>query len=800
MRLRALDLRNFRRFEKESVEFGEGVIGVLGPNGAGKSTLVEALGWALFGSDAVQVMRTGKEDLRRAGAGPSEALSVVLEFEHDGVHYTVSREMRAKGTVDARLVADGKEIGAGTSAVTEAVRAAIGMDHETFFASVFSCQRDLDALADATPAVREGMFMKMLGIERVDRALEAVRESKRAEEAGLRTVDSIAAQAEAEDLPSRRAAVEGAIVSIKKRQEEAGRDLADEEAALEKAQVEQEEHERRRAAAASAQEDVRALEERLAAAEARAGALDAEVKETRQRAAQAEALEPRAKEYDTLAKEREATDVLRERHLRRGSLLEEKERIGKELGAARSRLSSLRSEAHDDEALEREEDERAAKESEARKERDASERARAEASGEAEALGRQKRDEEAHLADVRKRGEKGVCPTCERPLGQEHRQLEERLAEKVKELSKRVKEAEGRARESGEKGERASKLLAALEKKRKSIEAQKLKATSSRSALAELERQAERLGKRSTECEREIEGIGEVEFSEPKHRKLLDSLRMAEGARAEWLKLSEAAGRLPRMEKDLAKAKDEAVSAAEGLKEARTRLAATGFSPAAAEKAKNAVRDALARARAAREALGMIEKEMVRAENELKMLELRIAELEKLRERAKETRARFEEMVELEGLVKEFRGWLVSKVRPYVSDVASELFSQVTDGRYSRLELDEKYEPRILDGGKLYPLGRFSGGERDLASLCIRLAVARLLFDRSGSEINLLVLDEIFGSQDPERRRRVMHALSRLSTTFRQILLITHIDDVKEGVDSVIRVERGEEGSRVVVE
>ncbi|HLF06595.1 MAG TPA: AAA family ATPase, partial [Thermoplasmata archaeon] len=117
MRLRALELRNYRRFESASLEFGDGVVGVLGPNGAGKSTLVEALAWALFGSDAVQVMRTGKDDLRRAGAGPSEALSVVLDFEHDGVHYRVSREMRAKGTVDARFLADGKEIGSGASAV-----------------------------------------------------------------------------------------------------------------------------------------------------------------------------------------------------------------------------------------------------------------------------------------------------------------------------------------------------------------------------------------------------------------------------------------------------------------------------------------------------------------------------------------------------------------------------------------------------------------------------------------------------------------------------------------------------------
>jgi exonuclease SbcC len=61
--------------------------------------------------------------------------------------------------------------------------------------------------------------------------------------------------------------------------------------------------------------------------------------------------------------------------------------------------------------------------------------------------------------------------------------------------------------------------------------------------------------------------------------------------------------------------------------------------------------------------------------------------------------------------------------------------------------------------------------------------------------VNILILDEIFGSQDPNRKRSVMAALSRLSTQFRQIFLITHIEDVKESMNYVVKVEELEDGT-----
>jgi exonuclease SbcC len=78
----------------------------------------------------------------------------------------------------------------------------------------------------------------------------------------------------------------------------------------------------------------------------------------------------------------------------------------------------------------------------------------------------------------------------------------------------------------------------------------------------------------------------------------------------------------------------------------------------------------------------------------------------------------------------------------------------------------------------------------------MRLAISQLIAERSGvGGLNTVVLDEIFGSQDPERRRSILLALNGLSGTFRQILLITHIEDVRESVGAVVQVSAGGGGA-----
>jgi exonuclease SbcC len=61
------------------------------------------------------------------------------------------------------------------------------------------------------------------------------------------------------------------------------------------------------------------------------------------------------------------------------------------------------------------------------------------------------------------------------------------------------------------------------------------------------------------------------------------------------------------------------------------------------------------------------------------------------------------------------------------------------------------------------------------------------------------MLDEVFGSLDEGRRGNVLSLLEKLRNRFEQILIITHLDDVKDGVQHLIQVDYDERTGSAVV-
>ena len=148
-------------------------------------------------------------------------------------------------------------------------------------------------------------------------------------------------------------------------------------------------------------------------------------------------------------------------------------------------------------------------------------------------------------------------------------------------------------------------------------------------------------------------------------------------------------------------------------------------------------------------------------------------------------------LIELDKFFGHFLEKLNNQARPELSEYASRFLEELTDGRYSTLELNEKYEVCLFDDGEIKPV--ISGGEEDVANLCLRLAISQMIAQRSGRSLSLLILDEVFGSLDETRRNNVISLLNSLTNSFEQVILITHIEDIKEGVDNVVKVEYDEE-------
>jgi exonuclease SbcC len=132
------------------------------------------------------------------------------------------------------------------------------------------------------------------------------------------------------------------------------------------------------------------------------------------------------------------------------------------------------------------------------------------------------------------------------------------------------------------------------------------------------------------------------------------------------------------------------------------------------------------------------------------------------------------------------RAQLNAQLRPELSELATVFLRELIDSRTAELELDERYNISVLEDGIAKPV--LSGGEEDLANLVLRLAVSQMIAERSGQAFSLLVLDEVFGSLDETKRFNVVELLRGLADRFEQVILITHIESVREGIDQVISV------------
>jgi exonuclease SbcC len=147
---------------------------------------------------------------------------------------------------------------------------------------------------------------------------------------------------------------------------------------------------------------------------------------------------------------------------------------------------------------------------------------------------------------------------------------------------------------------------------------------------------------------------------------------------------------------------------------------------------------------------------------------------------------------------------------PELQERANELLQQLTEGRMSIYLTTEKDK---RDGGtkstldiiicdefaQLRPYETFSGGEAFRVNFALRIAISELLAVRSGVRIQTLVIDEGFGTQDREGIDLIKQAIQTILPKFEKIIIITHLDELKNAFPTRIEVTKDAAGSRYEV-
>lgn len=112
-------------------------------------------------------------------------------------------------------------------------------------------------------------------------------------------------------------------------------------------------------------------------------------------------------------------------------------------------------------------------------------------------------------------------------------------------------------------------------------------------------------------------------------------------------------------------------------------------------------------------------------------------------------------------------------------------------------KLIETLDILIADARGTRPYETYSGGEAFRVNFAIRLALARLLAQRSGTALQMLIVDEGFGTQDAEGCDRLVGALNAIASDFACILTVTHVPHFKEAFQARIEVFKTENGSQL---
>jgi DNA repair protein SbcC/Rad50 len=353
------------------------------------------------------------------------------------------------------------------------------------------------------------------------------------------------------------------------------------------------------------------------------------------------------------------------------------------------------------------------------------------------------REAEKKKGEVHRIGPDAKCPVCERELGGQYAHLMQHYADAVAAAEAQivVLRQESLALEREQAG--LGKQRQALEKKRQFLSSQRLEAEGVKATVRNIDLEVKREQQRLAVIAGEVLKVGAVMFNE---KEFLAAVRLSKELYERYHKMLDLQN-----------------TAREVL-----------------EKQRLMIRDLDGEGR-------------VQAEQE-RTLQEQIARQEHLERQLKEVSVEKQQLSMLGELMTGFRTHLISQVRPTLSAYASDLLDQLSDGKYTILEFDEDYNISVYDNGQAFGIERFSGGEEDLANLCTRLAISEIITERAGSTFNFVVLDEIFGSQDSGRRRKILSALDGFSAKFRQIFLITHIEEIKNSVEHVMSITENDDG------
>ena len=801
MIIRQLTLRNYKQYTSLDLAFEEGLVGIIGRNGAGKSTIFEAILYCLFGYE-----QSGAKNFVRSTYASDDAAPVELKlsFLIGQTEYEVQRSLRGRTlTAYASLYRNGQQLATGVSVVNQELVRILGLDAEAFRRSVFSGQKELSELSGAKGEERKKLVRRMMGFDTLDTAQQVLRTDINALKNQIEGQSStLMGDAEVAQLTEelsrqkslseeRRTAVEAAGQQLQRLKEEG--DVISGEFNQQKALYDR----------------YNDLEKQKSGQEARKNELTTGLEALRKHLSQLEerkaALELKKPEFERFLSEKQrlaAVELEKERFTNSNMILQKMEAARSNIAEAEAKIAGMKEAIQAADAvkagLSRIESLIAELEIQLRVCSESILPLQKEVAGTEGLI----RDRKERLKSLTALGAGSQCPTCLQPLLDNYARAVSELEQELDRLQ--AGEQNARKVRIDELAAEQKILTETISARRKEEAGLNQELTRLRETWRQMQREEAYVVQQRNiiAAEQEVlSRIGEVNYDKAAH----DALRAWVSAHEKESVNYQSEDRyltseIPKTAGQISQTAESIRLAGEHIARLTQETAALQFDNSRYQSASKAIDDFRRRFAEVSEQAAALGKEAVEARAAADHTFNRLENNERIRQKVATRIEELDLLRKLDRHLTEFRTEILEKVSPAISRVAGELFNRITKGKYEGIEVNDSFEFSISDNGRMYPISRFSGGEIDLANFCLRIAVTRAIIELSGAghRLEFLAFDEIFGSQDEDRRMEIMNALSLLKEQFPQIYIISHIESLRDYFPYLLEVQSSATGSTAV--
>lgn len=736
LRLNYVHLVNFRKHKDYTFKPApEGITAILGENGHGKSSIIDGIAWALYGVKPSKALKNS--DLKRNDAADSDECHVEVSLTLNGSdELVVDRSIKGKSvTVQCECKLNGKlEAGPAVSNANRWLSKQLGLDENGFLSAVLVQQKQVDDIISQSASVRQSNIEKLTGITAVTKALKTAREDANALRKALSLIAPDAGEKDKyakviEDTERKMAELDSKRSALKDKLQGRMRSYDGMKARYDEAMKAKGESDRMNAELAGCKESYAIVCKQRDDALGLMTELKGSLPESTDVSVYQRQLDETEGKLHAMQSERAAHEAI----VANAPTNDDLERMKSELADFESGKPGI-----DMDALQ----------------------AEISALGDEISTARASKAQALESLDALRSDDGGPmeCPTCLRTIDDPSHVIGE-LEGIVGKADKAI--ADGTARMAGcnesldamkAYGDRLASLRTALDDAmaRSDAGVRALKAIDGmKPEMDALERSVKRLNSRIAGVNADMMRIRQYDDAK---RTFADA-----GAKA-----------------------DELARRMSALKDSLSAMPTMGGRKL----------DAMSsRLDAARNEISELKMKAVEMKGDGSLLAERLAGAKDALDRAvKEEEAREKALQRHEvaqasvSVLSGFREHLAKDAVPRITDNASAMMARMTDGAFTSIDMDERYNITVTTGdGRVMDVHALSGGEQSAVAISLRLAISEML---SGGEPSMLILDEVLTAMDDARSQSILATIQ--DAGHGQVIIIAHNDIVRSIADAAV--------------